>query len=108
MHPMKLGLAVAAAAAFLTVWAAVAADTPDALGRAKAFIATHETRVRPLEVAANLAWWRANTSGNDADYKAKEEAQNKLDEILADQKAFAELKALRAAADRGDIADKLV
>ncbi len=30
---------------------------------ARAFIARHLERVRPLEKAANLAWWQANISG---------------------------------------------
>ncbi len=62
--------------------------------RARKFIAEHEARVRPLEKAVNLAWWTANVSGKDEDFKIKEQAQNKLDEALADKERFAELKAL--------------
>lgn len=108
MHAMKWNLAIAVAVTFLTIWAAVAADTQDVLVRAKAFIAKHESKVRPLEIASNQAWWRANNSGKDADYKAKEDAQNKLDEILADQKAFEELKSLHDAVAKGAVADKLI
>jgi peptidyl-dipeptidase A len=57
--------------------------------RARKFIAEHEARVRPLEQAVNLAWWTASVSGKDADFKAKEQAQNKLDEVLADKERFA-------------------
>ncbi len=77
--------------------ASAAAEEPvkdDAEGRARAFIAAYEARVRPLETAVNLAWWRANTTGNDADFAAKEEAQNRLDAALADAERFAELKSL--------------
>jgi len=63
--------------------------------RARKFIAEHEARIRPLEKAASLAWWNANVSGKDEDFKAKEQAQNKLDEALADKEAFAELKAIK-------------
>jgi peptidyl-dipeptidase A len=63
--------------------------------RARAFIAEHEERVRPLEIAAALAWWNANTSGKDEDFAAKEAAQNALDQVLSDGKRFSELKALR-------------
>jgi len=34
-------------------------------------------------------------SGKDEDFKVKEQAQNKLDEALADKDRFAELKALK-------------
>ena len=34
--------------------------------------------VRPLEIKANLAWWNANTSGKDEDFKLKEKAQNQI------------------------------
>src|SRR6186713_14421 len=71
-----------------------AAD-PDLNSRAKEFILAHELAVRPLEKAVNLAWWNANISGKDEDFKAKEEAQNKLDEALSDKERFAELKQIR-------------
>jgi len=63
--------------------------------RARQFIAGHESRIRPLEKELSLAWWTANVSGKDEDFKAKEQAQNKLDEALADKATFAELKALK-------------
>jgi peptidyl-dipeptidase A len=76
--------------------------------RAQTFIATHEAKVRPLEVAASLAWWNANVSGKDEDFKHKEEAQNRIDEALADRAAFAELKGLKDAKQNGFIQDPLV
>src|SRR5438477_8207581 len=42
--------------------------------RAAAFVAGYEKEVRPLEIAVNLAWWNANISGRDEDFKIKEEA----------------------------------
>src|SRR5438552_10783496 len=63
--------------------------------RARKFIAEHEASIRPLEKAVNLAWWNANVSGKDEDFKIKEQAQNKLDEALADKSRFAELKAIK-------------
>jgi len=63
--------------------------------RAAAFIAGYEKEVRPLEIAVNLAWWNANVSGKDEDFKVKEEAQNKLDAALADSARFSELKAIK-------------
>lgn len=73
----------------------LAADpTPDE--RARAFIGAHDAGIAPLDRAAQLAWWNANVSGKDSDFKAKEDAQNALDEALADPAKFAELKALKA------------
>ena len=63
--------------------------------RARQFIREHEATIRPLEKASNLAWWNANISGKDEDFKAKESAQNKLDEALSDRARFAELKAIK-------------
>ncbi len=89
---------------------AVAAPNGGSLGntnadaRADAFITDYESRVRPLEIAVNLAWWKANTSGKDEDFAAKEAAQNRLDEALSDATRFAELKDLRDA----KLADPLV
>jgi peptidyl-dipeptidase A len=78
---------------------ASAADAPatDANPRAQAFVSEHEEKIRPLEIAVALAWWKANTSGNDDDFAAKERAQNELDRALSDAKRFAELKAIREA-----------
>src|SRR5438552_7832010 len=60
--------------------------------RARKFVAAHEAKVRPLERTANLAWWNANISGKDEDFDKKIEAQNRIDEALADPKKFRELK----------------
>ncbi|HJQ79661.1 MAG TPA: M2 family metallopeptidase, partial [Lacipirellulaceae bacterium] len=78
---------------------ASAADSPatDADRRAQAFISEHEAKIRPLEIKVALAWWKANTTGNDDDFAAKEQAQNELDRALSDAKRFAELKAIREA-----------
>lgn len=84
-----------------------AAQTPpagDLDARAAAFVADYEERVRPLEIAVARAWWKANTSGKDEDFAAKEEAQNRLDQALSDADRFAELKALRD----GAISDPLL
>ncbi len=77
----------------LVVNAAVSKDDSEA--RARDFVARHEAEVRPLEVASQLAWWNANVSGKDQDFKTKEEAQNKLDQALANKGKFAELKAMK-------------
>jgi len=81
--------------------------SPEMTKRAKEFIAEHEKKIRPLDIAGGLAWWNANTTGNPADFKKKEEAQNKIDEALANKLTFAELKTLKEAKDKGQIDDKI-
>src|SRR5262249_55570151 len=79
---------------FALIWVGRVAASDEGTGLARAFIKGHERRIRPLDVAAGLAWWKANTTGDDAAFKAKVEAQNKIDAALADKKVFAELKKL--------------
>lgn len=81
----------------VTMAAALPAPSFDADSDAKAFIADHEARIKPLEKLASVAWWNANITGKDDDFKRKEEAQNKLDAMLAESEPFARLKQLKAA-----------
>jgi peptidyl-dipeptidase A len=74
---------------------AAPSGTPDE--RAAAFIAEYEAKIRPLEIAVSRAWWKANTTGDDADFAAKEKAQNELDKQLSNAERFAELKSLKEA-----------
>src|SRR6516162_7122754 len=83
------------------------ADEPTT-DRAKKFIKTHDSKFKPLDKRAGIAWWDANTSGKDEDFARKEEAQNAIDAALADPKAFAEMKELKQAKDKGQIDDKTV
>ncbi len=62
--------------------------------RAKKFTAQYEAQIAPLEKAANLAWWAANNSGKDEDFKKLEAAENALDEKLSNKAVFKELKAI--------------
>ena len=71
-----------------TVTSAAEGSPTSAEARARAFIADHESRIRPMEIAVGLAWWQANTSGKDKDFAAKEEAQNKLDRCAFRSEAF--------------------
>jgi len=48
-----------------------------------------------VENDLSRAWWSANTSGKDEDYKAKEQIQNKLDALLSDRAQFARLEKIR-------------
>jgi peptidyl-dipeptidase A len=82
------------AAGCLLLLPAAALAASDTTDRAKEFIKKHDKNVRPLDIAVGRAWWVANTTGKDEDFQKKEEAQNKLDEALANKEAFAELKAI--------------
>jgi peptidyl-dipeptidase A len=79
----------------------------DANDDAAAFIKDHVAKLRPLEVTSGIAWWNANTTGKDEDFKKKEDAQNKIDEALADKKTFDRVKTLKDTADKGGIKDTL-
>ena len=92
--------------ALMTLAATATAADPSA--DAKAFLTSHEARLRPLELAGNIAWWEANTTGSDAAFAKKEAAQNAIDKALADKAAFAHVKALKQAADAGEISDKIL
>src|SRR4051794_26068598 len=101
---LLLPAAVAAACGVLMVLPVAAGGGADATEKARRFVAGHEDKVRPLEVAAGLAWWNANVTGLDEDFKKKEDAQNRLDEALADRARFAELKGLKEAGKNKEIA----
>src|SRR5437762_689392 len=68
---------------------------PEMTERARKFVAAHESKVRPLERAASLAWWNANITGKDEDFEKKIETQNRIDEALADPEKFRELKEIK-------------
>jgi peptidyl-dipeptidase A len=95
-----LGLLVLFAA-----WPAMVAATPEATDRARRFVQAYTAKIRPLEIAANRAWWNANLSGKDEDFKAKEEAQNKIDAALSNKDDFKEVKAIK---EGGNIDDKVL
>lgn len=65
---------------------------PEITERARQFVASHESKIRPLERAASLAWWNANITGKDEDFEKKIETQNRIDEALANPEKFRELK----------------
>lgn len=89
----------AAVAGLATGSSAVAADNPVSL------INDHLKVVKPLELTANRAWWTANTTGKDEDFKAKEEAQNKIDAALANRNMFDRIKTAKEIIGRGGLTD---
>ncbi|HWB10354.1 MAG TPA: M2 family metallopeptidase [Pirellulales bacterium] len=73
-------------------------DKPtDAAGMARQIVADYEKRIRPIEVEVGRRWWDANVTGSDEAYKLKQEAENRLDDALADRERFARLKQCDAA-----------
>src|SRR6516225_2396315 len=95
----------AAVAGLLTTEVSAQEQPADPTAAAKDFISAHETKMKPLDLAANIAWWKANISGKDEDFQKKEETQNKIDAALSDTKLFANLKGIKAATDDGKIKD---
>ena len=83
-------LAVLAGGLFL-----MASAGPGETERARKFVEAHVAKLRPLELEASKAWWDASVTGKDEDFKKKEEAQNRIDEALANAEAFQELKAIK-------------
>jgi peptidyl-dipeptidase A len=71
-------------------------------------IKNHVAKLRPLEIQSGIAWWNANISGKDEDFKKKEEAQNAIDAALSDKNMFVSVKAFKEAVDRGRIVDEKI
>jgi peptidyl-dipeptidase A len=99
-----LPLAAALVCLVLAALPVLSAGT-DNTAKARVFVDAYTKKIRPLEIAANIAWWNANITGKDEHFQAKEEAQNKIDAALSDPKAFAEVKAIKEA---GKIDDKVL
>ncbi len=105
---MTLRLMLPLMAVGMLLWmAAPVSASPEMTEQAKKFITEHEKKVRPLDIAAGIAWWDANISGKDEDFAKKEKAQNRIDEALSNKSVFAELKKIKEARDKGEIDDKI-
>jgi peptidyl-dipeptidase A len=100
---LPLAVLVVALAVSAYPFAALAGSSETS--RARKFVQDYEAKVRPLERAANLAWWNANVTGKDADFEAKKKAQNQLDKALSDPEAFRALKEIK---DAGKVDDRLL
>jgi peptidyl-dipeptidase A len=53
--------------------------------KAKKFVDEFTAKYRPLEITGNKAWWDANISGKDEDYKRKEGIENQINELLSNK-----------------------
>lgn len=71
---------------------------------ARKVIADYEQRIRPLEIEVGRRWWDANVTGKDEAYARKQEAENELDQALADHERFERLKRC----EQAKLADKLL
>jgi len=100
---LRLLLPAACTLAVLLLWNPPAASaSPEVTEHARRFLDAHTKKLRPLEIAASIAWWDANTSGKKEDFARKVETQNKIDEALADRLVFAEVKKLKEDAKEVD------
>ena len=96
MFGLRLLLSALVAGLILLAWRpAIAAASEQVTARARQFLQEHTKKLQPLEVAAAHAWWDANISGKEEDFKKKIEAQNQIDAALADKAAFAKVKELK-------------
>ncbi|MHC1777518.1 MAG: M2 family metallopeptidase [Lentimicrobium sp.] len=68
----------------------------------KAFIASWESRVEPLQKAAYEAYWNASISGKDEDYAKSEDLQFQLNSIYTNKDDFALLKRIKDAGVMND------
>jgi peptidyl-dipeptidase A len=88
-------IVLAGFATMATSLTSTASASPETTDKARQFVDKFQSVIRSLDIAANRAWWDANITGKDEDFKRKEEAQNKIDAVLSDKGAFAEVKALK-------------
>jgi peptidyl-dipeptidase A len=93
---MAVGIAFGLALQLISLQTCLAQEDSRTM-RAQKFVDTHVAKLKPLEKEAAAAWWDANTSGKDEDFRRKEEAQNRIDEALADREKFRELKEIKEA-----------
>ena len=90
--------------ALLSVPAAALTPDGDNDARARRFVEHYNATVRPLEVEAARAFWDANVTGKEEDFRKKQEAEEKLELRLSDPAEFAELKAIK----QGGVSDPLL
>ena len=80
------------------------ARSQDAAEAPRGFVREHEAKIEPIQIETNRAWWKANVTGKDEDFAAKEAAENRLNEALANPEPFARLKKIH----EGKIDDKVL
>lgn len=89
---IRFGVIVLTTAVVLT---ACKTETEKMENKLKEFIANYESRLKPLYIEANLAYWDASISGKAEDWSRAEEAQLKLTDLHASKEDFATLKEIK-------------
>jgi len=69
------------------------------------FIDSLEFRIKPLETAANMAYFNAAVTGKDEEYQKSSDLNVQLSKIYADKESFKRLKAFK---ESGKITDSLL
>ena len=82
-----------------------AAEPPSQTAEAQRFLTNFVGRLKPLQKESNLAWWNASTKGDDESFQKKQEAENRIDALLASPADFQRLSTLR---ENGGISDRIV
>lgn len=102
---LALFLIVPLAAVVWVMLPATLRASPEDTQKARQIVDGFIKDIRPLDIAANRAWWDANMTGKDEDFQKKEDAQNKIDAFLSDKETFAGIKALK---EKGQIDDPVL
>ena len=67
----------------------------ETMAAAREFVREYEETIRPLNTASGRAWWDASTKGRDEDFAAKEDIENRLNEVLSSTEQFERLKKIK-------------
>ena len=106
LTPLVLGLLLATAISGVLAASANADSSPRGDQEAlAAFLEGFLAKFQPLYRAASLAWWQANVTGKDEDYKRRMEQEKLLDRLFSNRDDFARLRQWRTA---GRIKDPLL
>ena len=102
---LEMSVLALTAVAAVSVMGCSSSNGDAAEAAAIAFIDDHLQRTKELEIGAGRSWWKANVTGSEEDFKAKEDAENALNQALSDTAAFARLKEIR---QQGELQDPVL
>jgi peptidyl-dipeptidase A len=97
MNRLKTGLILTTIAAMLIGFSSCNREQ-----KMQQFIDAYVEQMKPLQKAANLAYWEAATTGSDEKYALSSEMELQLKKIHSNPRRFAELKNLIEKADGAD------
>ncbi len=81
------------------------AQTSAAEAEAKKLRDAYLAKYKPLVIASEKAWWEASTTGDDAAFARRKEAQNALLALHGDKAVFAQIKSMK---ESGQIKDPVL